>query len=91
MKPGSKAYILLMRKIYWFTLAATVMGIPPLVIQIIGEGNEEMIRPVTRILTPGFIIIGIFQFFSAFEPIRQSPRWDIIFPELRNQNGKKKS
>jgi hypothetical protein len=91
MKPGSKAYIRMMRKIYWFTVAATVMGIPPLIILITEEARKEIIGPATWFLTPGLIIIGIFQFLAAFEPVRQSPKWDIIFPELRNQNGKKKS
>ena len=82
MKSGSKQYIRMMRRIYWINMALTATGIPPLLINFINEGT---LYPGmgSIFLTPGFIVIGIFHLFSAFEPLREEPDWTIVYPELK--------
>lgn len=91
MKPGTKAYLIMMRRIYWLTVTATVMGIPPLVIAIINKTAIWNAPIASFFLTPGLLIIGMFHFLSAFEPIVERLRWDRIFPELKEERNKFKN
>ena len=88
MKPGSKAYFIFMRRIYWFSVAATVMGIPPVVIALTNKTAPWDDPNVSAFLTPGLLNIGTVHFLSAFEPIAEKPRWEKVFPELKEQKRK---
>lgn len=88
MKPGSKSYFMFMRRIYWFSIAIIVMDIPPILIALTNGNNPWNDPTVSLFLTPGLIIIGVIHFLSAFEPIAEKPRWDRVFPELREQERK---
>jgi hypothetical protein len=84
MKPGSKAYFIIMRRIYWFSVAVTVMGIPPLVISFAEKTAPWDDLNTSAFPTLGLLIIGIVHLLSAFEPIAEKPRWEKVFPELKD-------
>jgi hypothetical protein len=89
MKPGSKQYIRMMRHLYWYTVALTAIGIPPLIFSLADWSPIWMEEMFPFFLTPGFLIIGVFHFLSAFAPIEEGPNWSMVYPELSN-SGKSK-
>jgi hypothetical protein len=83
MRPGSKNYIRMLRYIYWFNVAFTAMCIPALIFEITGYSNLWQEGEFRFYLTLSFMIIGCFHFLSAFEPVKETPNWSMIYPELK--------
>ncbi len=73
MKPGSKGWKNFMAKLY---------GIGAAVV-IVGALFKIMHWPYSGVLlTVGLSTEAIIFFFSAFEPLHEEPKWELVYPEL---------
>lgn len=73
MKPGSKAFKKLMAKVYGFGAAIVIIGALFKIMHWPGAG---------AMLTIGLLVeAGIFV-ISAFEPVHEDPKWELVYPEL---------
>ena len=89
MKLGSKQFIRMMRYFYWYTVAFTALGITLLILSFANWSPLWMKEISPLFLTPGFLIIGVFHFLSAYAPIEEKPDWSRVYPEfMKSQNRK---
>jgi len=73
MRPGSKKWKKFMAKLYGFGAAVVIVG-ALFKIQH-WPGASEM-------LIIGLSVEAIIFIFSAFEPIHEDPKWELVYPEL---------
>lgn len=73
MKPGSKKWKMFMAKLYGFGAAVV----------IIGAMFKIMHWPFAgAMLVVGLSTEALIFIFSAFEPLHEDPKWELVYPEL---------
>lgn len=85
MKPGSKAWEKMIRRYFFVTRGVCALALILLLVQQIMQINLY----ANLIGLIGFGSLGLFFLLSAFSPIYENPRWEIVFPELRNKETEK--
>ncbi len=93
MRPGSKGWILFMKKIYCFSEGLLILS---LVAKFLLWQMPELKSPFMVSFTNITLMIGAFNFaiihvLAMFEPIHQRPNWAAVYPELRGENAQKRS
>lgn len=73
MKPGSKKWKLFMAKLYGFGAAVVIVGAMFKIMHWPGAG---------AMLVIGLSTEAVIFIFSAFEPIHEDPKWELVYPEL---------
>lgn len=73
MKPGSKKWKMFMAKLYGFGAAIVIVGAMFKIMHWPGAG----VMLVVGLSTEAIIFI-----FSAFEPLHEDPKWELVYPEL---------
>ncbi|HAA01125.1 MAG TPA: gliding motility protein GldL [Flavobacteriales bacterium] len=73
MKPGSKAWKVFMAKLYGFGAAVVIVGAMFKIMHWPGAG---------AMLVIGLSTEAVIFIFSAFEPIHEDPKWELVYPEL---------
>lgn len=73
MKPGSKKWKLFMAKLYGFGAAVVIVGAMFKIMHWPGAGPMLVIGLSTE---------AVIFIFSAFEPIHEDPKWELVYPEL---------
>jgi len=73
MKPGSKKWKLFMAKLYGFGAAIVIVGAMFKIMHWPGAGPMLVIGLSTE---------AVIFIFSAFEPIHEDPKWELVYPEL---------
>ncbi|MBN4077612.1 gliding motility protein GldL [bacterium AH-315-C20] len=73
MRPGTKRWKLLMAKMYGIGAAVVIMGALFKIMHWPGAGP---------MLILGLSTEAVIFFFSAFEPLHDDPKWELVYPEL---------
>ena len=73
MRPGSKKWKLFMAKLYGMGAAVVIMG------ALFKIMHWPFAGPM---LVVGLTVEAIIFFFSAFEPLHEDPKWELVYPEL---------
>jgi gliding motility-associated protein GldL len=73
MRPGTKKWKLFMAKLYGIGAAIVIMGA---LFKIMHWPFAGMM------LTVGLSTEAVIFFFSAFEPLHEDPKWELVYPEL---------
>ncbi|MFN5878469.1 MAG: GldL-related protein [Flavobacteriales bacterium] len=81
MKLGSRSFYAFMRRIYWFNIAYLTIGIPLLFCDVL---KVDLPVNYSIFLTPGILIVSIFHFIAAFEPIHERNQWEKVYPQLKD-------
>ena len=84
MKVGSKAYIQLLKRIYFINKAILMTGI---LIKLYHWETSTFEDSTTNfitmmIITIALVVMALFEFLAIFEPIHQKPNWELVYPEL---------
>lgn len=82
MKPGSKAWTKMIAKFFFVSRGIAAFAIILLLFQQIT--GMHLFAAFFGVL--GFGFLGVFSVLAAFAPIHESPRWEIVFPELRKKS-----
>jgi len=88
MKPGSKAWVYFLQRIYGICWSMLIMGLAYRYMSSIATDADFRTTLIwaSRVLVyPSGITIGLIFFLSAFEPIRQPLDWSIVYPALRKK------
>ena len=73
MRPGTKKWKLFMAKLYGFGAAIVIVGAMFKIMHWPGAG---------AMLVIGLSTEAVIFFFSAFEPLHEDPKWELVYPEL---------
>lgn len=73
MKPGSKAWKKFMSKLYGFGAAVVIVGALFKIMHWPGA---------SAMLIVGLSVEALIFIFSAFEPLHEDPKWELVYPEL---------
>jgi len=73
MKPGSISWKRFMRNLRMFSRIVYVMT---LVVFVTAPATAHLMIVMSGIL------LALNQFLAGFEPIREEPRWEYVYPEL---------
>lgn len=84
MKVGSKAYVMLMRKIFW-TNISLFLFLLTLKFMISGSvfGKEHGV--INFILIVHLVIFLIFELLAIFHTERGKANWSLVYPQLRRK------
>jgi hypothetical protein len=87
MKPGSKAWIHFMKKIYCFSEGLLILS---LVAKFLQWQAPELKSPFLGSITNVSLMTGVFNLaimhvLAMFEPVYLKPNWAIVYPELRGE------
>ena len=91
MKPGSKAWMMFMKKLYCFSEGILIFS---LVSKFLLWQMPELKSPIIVSLTNVSIMTGVFNLaiiylISMFEPVHLRPDWAIVYPQLRGTKEQK--
>jgi gliding motility-associated protein GldL len=73
MRPGTKKWKLFMAKLYGIGAAVVIMG------ALFKIMHWPFAGPM---LVVGLSVEAVIFFFSAFEPLHEDPKWELVYPEL---------
>ena len=73
MRPGTKKWKLFMAKLYGLGAAVVIVGAMFKIMHWPGAGI---------MLVAGLSTEAVIFFFSAFEPLHEDPKWELVYPEL---------
>lgn len=73
MRPGTKKWKLFMAKLYGIGAAVVIVGAMFKIMHWPGAG---------AMLVIGLSVEAVIFFFSAFEPLHEDPKWELVYPEL---------
>ena len=73
MRPGTKKWKLFMAKLYGIGAAVVIVGAMFKIMHWPGAG---------AMLVGGLSTEAVIFFFSAFEPLHEDPKWELVYPEL---------
>lgn len=73
MRPGTKKWKLFMAKLYGLGAAVVIVGAMFKIMHWPGAG---------AMLVGGLSTEAVIFFFSAFEPLHEDPKWELVYPEL---------
>ncbi|MEZ4923307.1 MAG: gliding motility protein GldL [Crocinitomicaceae bacterium] len=73
MRPGTKKWKLFMAKLYGIGAAIVIVGAMFKIMHWPGAG---------AMLVGGLSTEAVIFFFSAFEPLHEDPKWELVYPEL---------
>lgn len=73
MRPGTKKWKLFMAKLYGIGAAVVILGAMFKIMHWPGAGPMLVIGLSTE---------AVIFFFSAFEPLHEDPKWELVYPEL---------
>lgn len=73
MRPGTKKWKLFMAKLYGIGAAVVILGALFKIMHWPGAGP---------MLVVGLLTEAVIFFFSAFEPLHEDPKWELVYPEL---------
>lgn len=73
MRPGTKKWKLFMAKLYGLGAAVVIVGAMFKIMHWPGAG---------AMLVVGLSTEAVIFFFSAFEPLHEDPKWELVYPEL---------
>ena len=73
MRPGTKKWKLFMAKLYGIGAAVVIVGAMFKIMHWPGAG---------AMLVGGLCTEAVIFFFSAFEPLHEDPKWELVYPEL---------
>jgi gliding motility-associated protein GldL len=73
MRPGTKKWKLFMAKLYGLGAAIVIVGAMFKIMHWPGAG---------AMLVIGLSTEAVIFFFSAFEPLHEDPKWELVYPEL---------
>jgi gliding motility-associated protein GldL len=73
MRPGTKKWKLFMAKLYGIGAAVVIVGAMFKIMHWPGAG---------AMLVGGLTTEAVIFFFSAFEPLHEDPKWELVYPEL---------
>jgi gliding motility-associated protein GldL len=73
MRPGTKKWKLFMAKLYGIGAAVVILGALFKIMHWPGSGP---------MLVVGLSVEAVIFFFSAFEPLHEDPKWELVYPEL---------
>lgn len=73
MRPGTKKWKLFMAKLYGLGAAVVIVGAMFKIMHWPGAG---------AMLVIGLSTEAVIFFFSAFEPLHEDPKWELVYPEL---------
>lgn len=73
MRPGTKKWKLFMAKLYGIGAAVVIVGAMFKIMHWPGAG---------AMLVAGLSTEAVIFFFSAFEPLHEDPKWELVYPEL---------
>lgn len=73
MRPGTKKWKLFMAKLYGIGAAVVIMG------ALFKIMHWPYAGPM---LVVGLSVEAVIFFFSAFEPLHEDPKWELVYPEL---------
>lgn len=73
MRPGTKKWKLFMAKLYGIGAAVVIVGAMFKIMHWPGAGI---------MLVAGLSTEAVIFFFSAFEPLHEDPKWELVYPEL---------
>lgn len=73
MRPGTKKWKLFMAKLYGIGAAIVILGAMFKIMHWPGAGPMLVIGLSTE---------AVIFFFSAFEPLHEDPKWELVYPEL---------
>jgi hypothetical protein len=93
MRPGSKGWILFMKKIYCFSEGLLILSfVGKFLLWQMPELKSPFMVSITNVsLMVGVFNLAIVHVLAMFEPIHQQPKWDLVYPELRGEKARKKS
>jgi len=85
MRPGSKGWILFIKKLYCFSEGLLLLAI---VAKFLHWHMPELKSPFMISFTNISLMVGVFNLaiihiFAMFAPIKQRPNWAIVYPQLR--------
>lgn len=46
--------------------------------------NQEIKFIISSLIYVSGVIMSLFQMLKVFEPLEESPNWELVFPELKN-------
>ncbi len=73
MRPGTKKWKMFMAKLYGIGAAIVIVGAMFKIMHWPGAG---------AMLVGGLSTEAVIFFFSAFEPLHEDPKWELVYPEL---------
>ena len=73
MRPGTKKWKSFMAKLYGIGAAVVIVGAMFKIMHWPGAG---------AMLVIGLSVEAVIFFFSAFEPLHEDPKWELVYPEL---------
>lgn len=73
MRPGTKKWKLFMAKLYGIGAAVVILG------ALFKIMHWPFAGPM---LVVGLLTEAVIFFFSAFEPLHEDPKWELVYPEL---------
>lgn len=90
MKPGSKAWMHFMKKIYCFSEGLLILS---LVAKFLQWHAPDLKSPFMVSITNVFLMVGVFNLaimhvLAMFEPLYQKPNWATVYPELRGEKAR---
>jgi hypothetical protein len=93
MRPGSKGWILFMKKIYCFSEGLLILSlVGKFLLWQMPELKSSFMVSITNVsLMVGVFNLAIVHVLAMFEPIHQQPKWDLVYPELRGEKARKRS
>ena len=93
MRPGSKGWILFMKKIYCFSEGLLILSVVgKFLLWQMPELNSPFMGSMTNVsLMVGVFNLAIIHVLAMFEPIHQQPNWAAVYPELRGEKARKRS
>ena len=87
MKPGSKAWIHFMKKIYCFSEGLLILSlVAKFLLGQVPELKSPFLGSITNVsLMTGVFNLAIMHVLAMFEPVYQKTNWAAVYPELRGE------
>ena len=86
MKIGSKAWVMFMRKIYFFSITLIILSLVSWFLMWRTESLDStlLLVLINIFFLPSIAVVCIMHLLSIFEPIHEAPNWKLVFKQLNN-------